>query len=511
MMRAVLAVIVLLGPVSKARAQTTQEDLPTDTARPYDPSYPFLPESDPLIGVPELDVPPPTILDDTKAFFEWEERGFSPSKTPADYDPVESMTLPGTTPNLPLPETPTANEEEMQIRDKEREAFENVFKSSRILGLYRNPVSGVLPFVPEPRIVFEKEKARRLKLGPVRTAFEAAGTFNFTNNVFGANRDTKSDTFTTFQPRFYVESGTRGFVSLLYMPNFTRYSTYRYLDNRDENIIFNLRYPFSKLEVAVDLLYLTQSGLFVNSQGYSEARSYLARVFANYPITRKIDLFMSYEGRNDKADPGGIAIDHSVTLSARYRHSQAISYGGSYQIGRVDADFGEQFYQTFQLLGAIRPSYHFKLEGRGGFQVRRFSHEVAGRDGLVAPVFDITGSYHWNDNTAFVLRLYRSISTVTFDHLHLDIETGLESYALVRFFGNTDIKMQVAGGYGERMANVAPKTGDFCFLQGGLSVSWAVSKMWELILFNNTQQRFADSSGANFISNVTGVGCKLRF
>ena len=100
---------------------------------------------------------------------------------------------------------------------------------------------------------------------------------------------------------------------------------------------------------------------------------------------------------------------------------------------------------------------------------------------------------------------------MTFDHLHLDVETGVESYALWRVFGNTDLKAQVASGYGERMANVAPETGDFCFLQGGISVSWAVSKMWELTIFNKTQQRFADSTGANYISNVTGIGCKLRF
>jgi hypothetical protein len=198
-------------------------------------------------------------------------------------------------------------------------------------------------------------------------------------------------------------------------------------------------------------------------------------------------------------------------LTTKYRFSEAIAFGVIQELGHVTANFGDHVYQTLQVHATLRPSYHFKIDGRAGFQVRRFSSEVGERSGLVTPVFDITGSYHWNDNTAFVLRAYREISTSTFDNMRLDVETGVESYALLRMYGVLDLKLRMVAGYTERMSNVAPKTGDYCFLQGGPSVSWAVSKMWELMLFNQTQQRFADSAGSDFISNVTGIGCKLRF
>jgi hypothetical protein len=508
------ALLIIFGvcmTVAPVCAQTTHRSLSSDTAEPYSPGFPFLPESDPLMELPEREEPSAVILNDLDAFFEWDQRAFRIDPVPTDFNRAEGLLLPSTTPHLPLPSSPIANEEEMQLRDKELSTFENAFKSSRILGIYRPPSIRITPFVPEPRIVFLKQSSRRYAMGPVRVGFEAEQSFNVANNVFGAKRDTKSDTFITFQPRFYAEAGTRGFASLLYMPNFTRYSTYRYLDSRDENVVFNFRYKFTKLEIGSDLAYLTQSGLFVDAEGYSKARSYLANVFGNYPITRKIGLSFAYEGRNDMADPGGIAIEHAGMLSARYQLSEPISFGGSYQLGHVESDFGDQIYHTHQVIATLRPSYHFKLDGRGGFQVRHFSKPVAGKEALASPVFDLTGSYHWNDNTAFVLRLYRSITTVAFDNLHLQVETAMESYALVRFFGNTDIKAQIVGGYAERIANVAPETGDFCFLQGGISVSWAVNRICELTIYNTTMQRFADSANRNFISNVTGVSCKLRF
>jgi hypothetical protein len=488
-------------------AQTTNQSLPSDTAQPYTPGYPFLPESDPFVEMPDIEVAPPMILNDNTSYFEWELRGLIPDKTPADYDRVEGMALPETTPNLSLPVAPDATEEDRQVRDQDRSAYENIFKASEVLGLYRAP-RATLPYsVPEPRLVFEKEKARRVRLGPLRGAFEAEGTFNYSTNV----SEGRGDTYTTFQPKLYLETGTRGFASLVYMPNFTRFSKYTTLDSQDENFFLHFRYPFSKLQLAADVSYLTQSGLFVNSDGYATARTYLARIYADYPVGRKTDVGVSYQWRDDKSDPGGIAVEHSLVLTTRYRFNEAIALGTIQEVGQVQADFGDHVYQTLQIHAALRPSYHFKIDGRAGFQVRRFSSEVGERNGLVAPVFDITGSYHWNDNTAFVLRAYRTVSTVTFDNMRLDIETGVESYALLRMYGILDFKVQMVAGYTERLSNVAPKTGDYCFLQGGASVSWAVSKMWELMIFNKTQQRFADSAGSDFVSNVTGIGCKLRF
>ncbi len=506
-----LVAALLLLCTAGARAQTTQEDLPADSSKPYGPGFPYLPESDPMVELPDLERPPPTILTDPDSYFEWEARGGSPSKTPADFDPAERMALPPTTPVLALPETPVANEAEMQIRDQDQPAFEDIAKTSHTLGMEQELGLRRRPFVPEPRIVFEKEKARRYRIGAVRTALELSQTAAYDSNPFGLSRNAVGDGFTTFQPRLYLETGTRGFASLLYAPNFTRYATYTQFDSQDENLSLSIRYPFSKLELAGDFLYLTQSGLFVASREPTDARSLLGRVFGTYPLGRKTRLFFQYEGRDDKADPGGIATDHSLLLSLDHRQSRDLGYGGSLRVGTVEADFGGQTYATWQLLGSFRPSYHFKLEGQGGFHVRRFSREVAGKSGILEPVFDVTGSYHWNDNTAFVVRGYRSVATVTFESAHLDIETGAESYALVRFFGNTDLKAGIKGGYVEQLAATFPENGDFCFLEGGLSVSWSVSKMWELLLFDHIQRRFGDSAGKGYLGNITGVGCTFRF
>jgi len=506
------ATIALLSlPLSNLHSQTTQEELPSGTAKPYGPGFPFLPEEDPMVELPGLERPPNTVLDEPAFYQEWEQRWLRPDKTPAELDPTERMELPVDTPNFSIPDTPTPSPAELQLREMGREAYETIEKTSRLFGMEIGTINRTTPAVPEPRLVFEKEKARRLRLGPVRTAFEATQSFAYNTNVFGSRDHPVGDAYTIFQPSVVVETGTRGLASLLYRPTLIRYATYEGMNSWDESLVFNLRYPFSKLELASDVVYLTQSGLFVNSEGFTEARSLLGRFFGSYAASPKFSLFFDYTARDDQADPGGSATENALLLSGNYRWNDAIGGGPSVQVGRVNADFGHQTYYVLQGQASFRPSYHFKFEGRGGMQFRQFSREVAGKGALATPVFDVTGSYHWNDNTAFVLRGYRSIATVTFDRLHLDIETGIESYALVRLFGTTDIKMHVKGGYVEKMANTSPETGDFCFLQGGLSVSLAVSKMWELFAFNNIQQRFGDSQGANYISNITGVGWTLRF
>lgn len=501
------------------RAQTVQEDLSADTPAAFDSfnperysqDYPWLPETDPMSGLPQNNPDPMPSLLDPDLPIRWQEAAArDASPTPGDYDPqigYQTSTLQNIEGNQPLVGYPASDYAGTVLLGRRYPAFHLI---SKVVKDEAMPLSLVLPAIPAPLVEFGIKPARRLKLGPLRIALDVTTAVAYNNNVFGTSSNPKGDRIFGLLSNFTLEAGTRGLVRINYATQLSRYATYKDQNSFNENLQFSLRYPFSKLELGVESFYQSVQGLFINSDGPAEQKSLLTSFSANYPVTSKLSSSVSLQNGLLSSNPGGFKVENTVSLTVFNQLFGTASGGVFLQAGAVDAPVGQQNFFSAQLAGGFRTSYHFEFRGQAGMQVRRFSPDVGGMPQLVTPIFDFTTGYYPTHNFSLLLRLYRKLSSDTFANISLDIQTGAEISLLAQFFQRFDLKIRVGVGYIEGLSDTAA-TQEYNFLQGGMILSYTIYRMFDVSIFSNIQQRFSDPQGGNYSSNTTGVGITWRF
>jgi len=518
-----LAIGLLAGEYGRGQSlnvsRTSNEPENFDTMYPanYSLDFPNLPPSDPMSDL-QTELPPgidvltnPELLDYESAL-----KADMPSQSPADYDPEEKnrITNYANTPqSMALFGNDMASAGEVVLSNSGHPIFYDLSRTAASFGLNETPLVTEMPLIPEPGTTLDKSVAPRLKLGPWRMALDVIGSSAMYYNVLGSTTNPQSDMVYALTPRFFLEAGTKGSFRLSYTPTFLRYSRFKELDSSNQNVSLSITYPFSKLRVGAAFSYLTQSGLFLNNpQGQGQQETALATLTASYPISTKMNLALGWMGVAQNNDPGGQKIENTANLNLSYALGGKTIVGGILQVGNVQAPAGDQNFFRLQGEAVYRWNFHWRFSARAGVDYRLlYPPPQALSSPLVTPVFDINASYHWTANAGAILRLYRYVGTDTFTNVNLNIQTGAEFGILLRAYRKTDVKLLVAMGYTEMFTDVESGDQNFAFVQGGLSVSYSVFKLMDVILFGNVQQRFDDSQGLNYLSGTLGVGLNLKF
>lgn len=503
--------------ISEGRSSSRAETFDTTFPANYSLDYPGLPPSDPMSDIPIA--PPPgldVLINPETLDYRSALNANVPSPSPADYNPevsTRTADYSNTSQGMAALSNDVASNSEIVISDYGHPIFYDLSRTTAAFGLDETPLVTDTPLIPEPGTSLDKPIAPRLKAGPWRMAIDVVASAATVYNVLGSTTNPQSDMAYTVMPRFYLEAGTKGSFRFQYAPSFVRYSRFKDLDSANQNLSTSVTYPFGKLRVGAGFSYMTQSGLFLNNQsGQGTSETTMGTADVSYPFTSKINASLGWMGVVQNNEPGGKRTENSLTLNTNYGKGSKMMGGVVTQVGNVDAPGGNQNYLTLQGEVNYRYDFHWRFSARAGANYRILNPAPYDTpDPLITPVFDITGSYHWTPNAAAVLRLYRYVGTDTFNSVSLNIQTGAELGLLLRAYRKTDVKFLLSYGYSELFSNTEGGSSNFSFVQGGLSVSYTVIKLMDVVLFGNVQQRFADSQGLNYLSGTLGVGIYLRF
>ncbi len=516
--------LCLVAGAATAFGQTSREDLRSGDPRAFDtmdPSsyqldFPLLPPEEPLN---DFDQSPPFPVDtrsDPQALFDDISRtGLpTPPQTPADYNP-ESIFLQTRFANEAALQAgvdyPIATDREVVLLDAGHPVYFSLSKTAALFMIEESSVSKVMPAIPDPSLIFEKQRPYLRTLGLFRYMVDVGHTFAFANNVFGTQKDHLSDVYFALNPRIYVETGNRGLLSLSYSPSFVRYHKYKEMNAGNENTTLALRYPFSKLEVGSDLSYQTQSGLFINSPGVAQQRTWLSNTFLRYPITHKTEATLGYRVTFNDRSPGGRRTDHLLSGYLDHTYSPKWTFGSYLEVGRSNAPEWEQAYGTAGVRLQYRPDYHWRFILQAGQHQREISPALPTLGELQTPVFKFTAAYHRTANLGVVLRAFREVTTDGFAEVALSLRTGAELTFLSRFYRKAELSLRVGVGQMELWSSMEPYESDLGYLEGALALSYELSRNVEVILFDNLQRRFAASHSNRYTANTVGLAINLRF
>jgi len=369
------------------------------------------------------------------------------------------------------------------------------------------------PVAYSPRAIPIFKRVRELtRVGPFRVGVDVTAGVAHNNNVFGDTTNPQSDEIYSFLPAVFLEAGTRGKLYLLYAPTYLSFAKYKELSTTNQALFFQLRYPFTKLKIGIDLSYLSQSGLFLNSdEGFVKQTTLLGRIFGEYRLSGKSILAFSAESIKQESSPGGTQNENSASLRLIYQLTHESQVGVTVKAGQVFAPAENQNYQAAQLFVSYRPTVALQFAAEAGLELRRLSLTSSGQSELPITIFNFQVNYNPTSTTLFNLSFYRNALNTTFNNVSLNITTGVTSSVLLQLFGKLNVRLEMGVGYTEQYADEQGNDGSFSFLQGGITVSYPLVKNLEIQAFDSLQQRFGNTIGNDYVSNTIGVALTLKF
>ena len=343
---------------------------------------------------------------------------------------------------------------------------------------------------------------------------DAAAAYN--NNVFGTPSNTKGDIVMTLQPTFYLETGKKGTVQFLWIPNILRYARYKQLNSVNQTFLFSSRYRWTKLRVGLDASYLAQSGLFLNSQGQAQQKAVFARIFAGYALSKKTDALFNLEGTVTDSTPGGRQFQGTFTAAVDYKYSRKTTIGAAASLGYFSSTAGTTSSESFLLRLLYNPTSKLVFRGEGGLQFRQSRMSTGGSAAAssasaVTSVMNLSVLYKPTSKTYVSLRFFRNVDMDAFNAGNLQITTSVESTASWRISNSASLDLALGAGRVENVALSGQNTGTYNFAQANLALSYMLSDEVNLKLFNNLQQKLNDTQGNNYLSNTSGMSLGLRF
>jgi len=347
--------------------------------------------------------------------------------------------------------------------------------------------------------------------GRVRYSAEVVGGVAYNNNVFGTASDTKGDVVMSLQPTVYVEAGKKGSIRFLWAPSVYKYAKYKQFDSVNQTFLFSSRYRITKLTLGLDASYVTQSGLFLNSQGQSKQSTLLARIFASYPLTRKTDMFFAAEASQTSAEPGGNQFQGSLSASVDYRYSRKTTVGGGINLGYYNSPNGSMTYQSFLLRLLYNPTSKLTFSADGGLQFRQSTSSTSGSSTSSTAILSAVLGYRVSSKTSLSLRFFRNVEVDAFNSANLMTVTGLEGTLGWQMTKRAFLNATLLGGNVEQSTLGGAADGSYSFVQGTVSISYVLLQDVNVRVFNSFQQRSRGAEGTNFSSNTSGMSLGARF
>lgn len=358
---------------------------------------------------------------------------------------------------------------------------------------------------------FNAKRSIPLGSGRVRFGADVTAAVAYNNNVLGTSNNPQGDTLFAIQPSIYLETGRKANMRFLWAPSVLRYARFKQYDTVNQTFLFSSRYRFNKLRLGMDASYITQSGLFLNSQGQAKQASVFARIFAEYPLTRKIDWSFSAEANGTDSDPGGQQFQGTLKTAIDYRYSPKTRVGVALETGRASGPGNLTTFQAFLLRVIYNPTARLTISGEGGIQYRQSQSTSAGSSSTSSTVLNALIAYRATDKTAMSLRLTRSVNVDAFAPDNIQTVTSVEASVLWEISRRAQFRASLAGGYVEQESLGGLAEGSYYFAQGNISLNYLLNNGVSVQVFNSFQQRLRDTLGGDYLSNTTGVSMGARF
>lgn len=364
--------------------------------------------------------------------------------------------------------------------------------------------------VAEPRFLTPR---RGFAIGGSRVRYGAdiSGGVAYNNNVFGTASNTQGDIVMTLQPTLYLETGKKGSIRFLWAPSVLKYAKYKQFDAVNQTFLFSSRYRLTKLRLGLDASYVSQSGLFLNSQGQSKQSTLFARISAAYPLTRKTELHFTADSSVIQAEPGGTQFAGSLSAAVDYRYSRKTSVGAGVTVGYYSAPAGSTTYQTFLLRLLYNPTSKLTFRAEGGLQFRQASSANSNSSSSSTAVLSALLSYQLTPKTSASLRFFRNTEVDSFDSSNVMTMTGIEASVAWQITRRAAFNASVLSGNVEQTTLSGVEDGSYAFNQASVSLSYVLLNDLNVRVFNNVQQRYNDAQANNFLSSTTGMSLGARF
>jgi len=364
--------------------------------------------------------------------------------------------------------------------------------------------------VAEPRFLTPR---RGFAIGGNRVRYGAdiSGGVAYNNNVFGTASNTQGDIVMTLQPTLYVETGKKGSIRFLWAPSVLKYAKYKQLDAVNQTFLFSSRYRLTKLRLGLDASYVSQSGLFLNSQGQSRQSTLFARIFAAYPLSRKTELQLTADNSVIQAEPGGTQFAGSLSAAVDYRYSRKTTVGAGVTVGYYNAPAGSTTYQTFLLRLLYNPTSKLTFRAEGGLQFRQATSANIGSSASSTAVLSALLSYQLTPKTSASLRFFRNTEVDSFNSSNVMTLTGLEASVAWQITRRAALSASVLSGNVEQSTLGGVEDGTYAFNQASVSLSYVLLNDINVRVFNNVQQRYNDPQANNFLTSTTGMSLGARF
>jgi len=355
---------------------------------------------------------------------------------------------------------------------------------------------------------------RSLRIGGTRIRYGAqvATLTAYNTNVFGTSSNQQNDFVFYLQPSLVLEAGTKSSVRFVYSPSILKYARFKEFDTVNQNFLFASRLRLNKLEIGMDAAYLTQSGLFLSSQGQAQQRTLMARIFANYRITRKTDFLLAMDGNQIESTPGGNQTGYSFGAGIEHRISPKTSVGIGIMVGHFNLPQGSTDFQNVLIRLRYSPSAKLFFTADGGIQLRQSQTLQGASYATSSPLLEAKVTWLPTRKTTAAMRFFRNVAVDPFVPDAIQTTTGAELELTWQMLPRTKLEGKIGAGFSEN-TSLAGKEGDsFYFSQGTLAVIYESQEGLNMRVFTGFQQRLDDRNPeSNYISTLSGVQLGLGF
>jgi len=477
------------------------------------------------MGAPNAEAPPinPAAPADSQA----SDNSQAPdnSQTSANSQVPNTPLLPqqGANPYLPFSLTPTStsNTQSPQITAPSlyTTGMNNVSQIATSAALTQafseQAVSG---FLSEPGFGYSHPPIEQIRLGPFD--LKAAVTTNVVsddNLLAGEGGQKIHDTSFGVTPAILLEYGVqeeqRGYASLVYSPTLTRFFQHSDENSDNQNVAFNVQYPFQRLTLDFSQTYAQVTGINQDINSRTTETSSLTSFGGNYEIDDKLSLASHLQEVVTRFSDGGGQGDttSSINSSLSYRVSEKMSLGPSLNVG-VDKPQGAM-QDTFEqaLLGlTYQPTGKINLFAQAGAEFLQYDQGGQRAD----PIFSAGLGYTPFDSTTFSVNASQEVRSSTADSTQTVQSTGVGVSAtqriLQRFYLNFSVNYshqenQSGSGGGSTGGN---SQNDIVYRP---SLTFAPTAWTSIALYYQYLDNESNTPGQTYHDNQMGISVSAQF
>ena len=285
-------------------------------------------------------------------------------------------------------------------------------------------------FSAEPGMSYLYGPINRIRLGPfdlkVALSMNVVSDDNLKSS--GAGVQKISDTSFGVTPAVLLEYGTqegqKGYASVVYAPTITRFFHQSDEDSDNQNIAFNVQYPFQKLKLDLSQTYSQATGNNQDLNARTTQTSSVTSAGGTYDIDDKLSAVSHVQYVKTSFSGGGGQGDETTSVNSylSYHLSEKITLGPSLNVGMDKPDNSQkQTYEQPLLQLNYLPTEKISLFAQGGMEFRQYDQGGSKSN----PVFSGGVGYTPFDSTSLALSGFQTVHSSSADANQTAVSTGV--------------------------------------------------------------------------------------